>query len=172
MKQTNHFFATCSKGVEDLVLKELELLEISDTKIHTGGVAFDGDILSAYKACLWTRVASRILLQLKEFTISSDDDLYNEIISENIMLTFQQLTKSQQVFLEEMEKDDSEISSFVTELLLLSLLKVVSKDELQLLNKAHAESDNDFLLLVKRLNRKYEVQVKQKFEEELKVKNG
>ena len=88
------------------------------------------------------------------------------------MLTFQQLTKSQQVFLEEMEKDDSEISSFVTELLLLSLLKVVSKDELQLLNKAHAESDNDFLLLVKRLNRKYEVQVKQKFEEELKVKNG
>jgi 23S rRNA (guanine2445-N2)-methyltransferase / 23S rRNA (guanine2069-N7)-methyltransferase len=81
LKQTNHFFATCSKGVEDLVLKELELLGISDTKIHTGGVAFDGDLLSAYKACLWTRVASRILLQLKEFTISSDDDLYNEIIS-------------------------------------------------------------------------------------------
>ena len=81
MKQINHFFATCSKGVEDLVLKELELLGISDTKIHTGGVAFDGDILSAYKACLWTRVASRILLQLKEFTISSDDDLYDEIMS-------------------------------------------------------------------------------------------
>ena len=81
MKQTNHFFATCSKGVEDLVLKELEQLEISDTKIHTGGVAFNGDILSAYKACLWSRVASRILLQLKEFNISSDEDLYNEIIS-------------------------------------------------------------------------------------------
>ncbi|MCW8941790.1 MAG: THUMP domain-containing protein, partial [Gammaproteobacteria bacterium] len=81
MKQTNHFFATCSKGVEDLVLKELEQLEISDTRIHTGGVAFDGDILSAYKACLWSRVASRILLQLKEFTISSDDDLYAEIMS-------------------------------------------------------------------------------------------
>ena len=81
MKQTNHFFATCSKGVEDLVLKELEQLEVSDTRIHTGGVAFDGDILSAYKACLWSRVASRILLQLKEFTISSDDDLYAEIMS-------------------------------------------------------------------------------------------
>jgi len=81
LKQNNHFFATCSKGVEDLVLKELELLEISDTKIHTGGVAFSGDIESAYKACLWSRVASRILFQLKEFTISSDDDLYSEIIS-------------------------------------------------------------------------------------------
>lgn len=81
MKLNNHFFATCSKGVEDLVLKELEQLGVTDTKIHTGGVAFIGDIDAAYKACLWSRVASRILLQLKEFTISSDDDLYNEIIS-------------------------------------------------------------------------------------------
>jgi len=81
LKQSNHFFATCSKGVEDLVQKELEQLEIFDTKIHTGGVAFSGDIENAYKACLWSRVASRILLQLKEFTISSDDDLYSEIIS-------------------------------------------------------------------------------------------
>ncbi|NOQ89206.1 MAG: bifunctional 23S rRNA (guanine(2069)-N(7))-methyltransferase RlmK/23S rRNA (guanine(2445)-N(2))-methyltransferase RlmL [Gammaproteobacteria bacterium] len=81
MKQSNHFFATCSKGVEDLVQKELGQLEITDTKIHTGGVAFTGDIENAYKVCLWSRVASRILLQLKEFTIASDDDLYSEIIS-------------------------------------------------------------------------------------------
>ncbi len=81
MKNSNHFFATCSKGVEDLVQKELEQLEVFDTKIHTGGVAFSGDIENAYKACLWSRVASRILLQLKEFSISSDDDLYSEIIS-------------------------------------------------------------------------------------------
>ena len=80
MKQINQFFATCSKGVEDLVQKELEQLGIVDTKIHTGGVAFTGDSESAYKACLWSRVASRILLQLKEFSIASDDDLYAEII--------------------------------------------------------------------------------------------
>ena len=81
MKQTNHFFATCSKGVEDLVQKELEQLDITDTKIHTGGVAFNGDVENAYRVCLWSRVASRILLQLKEFTIESDDDLYSAIIS-------------------------------------------------------------------------------------------
>lgn len=81
MKQSNHFFATCAKGVEDLVQKELEQLGIVDTKIHTGGVAFTGDNESAYKICLWSRVASRILLQLKEFSITSDDDLYAEIIS-------------------------------------------------------------------------------------------
>ena len=81
MKQSNHFFATCSKGVEDLVQKELEQLGVTDTKIHTGGVAFSGDLENAYKVCLWSRVASRILLQLKEFTIESDDDLYSAIIS-------------------------------------------------------------------------------------------
>ena len=44
MKQYNQFFVTCSKGVEDLVQRELEQLGISDTKIHTGGVSFSGDI--------------------------------------------------------------------------------------------------------------------------------
>ncbi len=83
MKQSNLFFATCSKGVEDLVQKELALVGISDTKIHTGGVAFKSTIENACKVCLWSRVASRILLQLKEFEISSDDDLYSEIISIN-----------------------------------------------------------------------------------------
>ena len=80
MKQYNHFFATCSKGVEDILQNELEQLGISTIKIQNGGVAFVCDIEYAYKACLWSRVASRILLQLKEFDISSDDDLYAEII--------------------------------------------------------------------------------------------
>jgi 23S rRNA (guanine2445-N2)-methyltransferase / 23S rRNA (guanine2069-N7)-methyltransferase len=81
LSSTNYFFATCSKGVEDLLQKELELLEIPQIKLHTGGVSFSGDVEHAYKACLWSRVASRILFQLKAFEISSDDDLYNEIIS-------------------------------------------------------------------------------------------
>ncbi|MBE9564885.1 MAG: bifunctional 23S rRNA (guanine(2069)-N(7))-methyltransferase RlmK/23S rRNA (guanine(2445)-N(2))-methyltransferase RlmL, partial [Proteobacteria bacterium] len=80
MKTNNHFFATCSKGVQDLLQRELEQLGISETKVQNGGVSFIGEIEYAYRACLWTRVASRILLQLKEFDINSDDDLYNEII--------------------------------------------------------------------------------------------
>jgi len=76
----NLFFATCSKGVEDLLQLELEKVGAPTTKIHTGGVAFTGEIKHAYKACLWSRVASRILLQLKEFKVSNDDELYEEII--------------------------------------------------------------------------------------------
>ncbi len=81
MSTTNQFFATCAKGVEDLLQNELQQIQITQIKIRTGGVAFETDIGSAYKACLWSRVASRILYQLKEFDIDSDDDLYSEIIS-------------------------------------------------------------------------------------------
>ena len=80
MNSSNHFFATCSKGVEDLLEKELQLLGAPQIKIHVGGVSFGGDFKHAYKACLWSRVASRILYQLKEFKITSDEDLYSEII--------------------------------------------------------------------------------------------
>ena len=77
MNSTNYFFATCSKGVEDLLHKELESLNAPQLKIHAGGVSFGGGFEYAYKACLWSRVASRILYQLKAFEISSDDDLYD-----------------------------------------------------------------------------------------------
>ena len=83
MNSPYHFFVTCSKGVEDILQKELEQLGISDIKIQTGGVSFTGELKSAYSVCLWTRVASRVLLQLKTFTIESDIDLYNEIYSVN-----------------------------------------------------------------------------------------
>lgn len=81
MTTANLFFATCAKGVEDLLQNELEQLDIPDIKMHTGGVSFGGGIEAAYRACLWSRVASRILLHLKEFAIESDDDLYDEVFS-------------------------------------------------------------------------------------------
>ncbi len=81
IKASHQFFVTCAKGVEDLVEKELQQLGINQTKNHVGGVAFSGELEDAYRACLWLRVASRVLLQLSEFEILTDDDLYREVIS-------------------------------------------------------------------------------------------
>jgi len=81
LSSVNQYFATCAKGVEDLLQRELEWQGIENSKLQTGGVAFSGDIEAALRACLWSRVASRILLQLKSFEISNDDDLYREVIS-------------------------------------------------------------------------------------------
>ncbi|HEB81266.1 MAG TPA: bifunctional 23S rRNA (guanine(2069)-N(7))-methyltransferase RlmK/23S rRNA (guanine(2445)-N(2))-methyltransferase RlmL [Gammaproteobacteria bacterium] len=76
-----NYFATCSKGVEDLLQHELVQQGITDSKLRTGGVAFSGELTAAYRACLWSRVASRVLLQLKSFQIASDDDLYREVMT-------------------------------------------------------------------------------------------
>jgi len=81
LNTVNQYFATCAKGVEDLLQKELERQGVENSKLQTGGVAFSGGIEAALRACMWSRVASRILLQLKSFEISNDDDLYREVIS-------------------------------------------------------------------------------------------
>ena len=72
-------FATCPRGVEDLLAEECQqqgLVQISTTH---GGVSGDGDLLVAYRLCLWSRVASRVLLQLHEFPLTDYDDLYNGV---------------------------------------------------------------------------------------------
>lgn len=76
---TYHFFASCSKGVEDILYKELEQLHLPGLKIANGGVHFEGELSGAYKACLWSRVASRILLKLLDFTAENEDHLYAAI---------------------------------------------------------------------------------------------
>ena len=74
MKQ--QFFATAALGLEPLLLTELTDLGASDVKQERAGVRFTGDLGLAYKACLWSRLASRILLPLATFTASDPDQLY------------------------------------------------------------------------------------------------
>ncbi len=76
----NHlFFASCSKGLEDILVAELTGLGITEIKTGNGGVHFEGEMRQAYLACLWSRVASRILLKLSDFSVNSEDDLYAAI---------------------------------------------------------------------------------------------
>jgi 23S rRNA (guanine2445-N2)-methyltransferase / 23S rRNA (guanine2069-N7)-methyltransferase len=70
------FFAACPKGLESLLLEELKVLGAADTRETRAGVAFSGTLETAYQACLWSRLASRILLPLADFTISDAADLY------------------------------------------------------------------------------------------------
>lgn len=71
-----NFFATCPKGLEALLAQELETFQATEIKETIAGVSFQGDLLVAYRACLWSRLASRIALQLSSFDVRSDLDLY------------------------------------------------------------------------------------------------
>ncbi len=73
------FFATCPKGIEELLYHEILSLDNPDVKQTRSGVFFKGDLQSAYKVCLWSRLANRVLLPLARFEAKTPDDLYIRI---------------------------------------------------------------------------------------------
>ncbi|MBW1851043.1 MAG: bifunctional 23S rRNA (guanine(2069)-N(7))-methyltransferase RlmK/23S rRNA (guanine(2445)-N(2))-methyltransferase RlmL [Deltaproteobacteria bacterium] len=72
------FFSPCPKGIEELLYGELVSLG-GKPKQTRAGVHFDGDLHRAYRVCLWSRLASRVLMPLARFTATTTDDLYDKV---------------------------------------------------------------------------------------------
>ncbi len=70
------FFATTAKALEPLLAQELQGLGISEVEPVRAGVYFTGTIETAYRVCLWSRVANRILLPIKKFAAPDEAKLY------------------------------------------------------------------------------------------------
>ena len=70
------FFASCPKGLEYLLVDELKALGASDVHEALAGVHFRGELEAGYTACLWSRLASRVLMPLAEFVVEDADTLY------------------------------------------------------------------------------------------------
>jgi 23S rRNA (guanine2445-N2)-methyltransferase / 23S rRNA (guanine2069-N7)-methyltransferase len=73
------FFATCAKALEPLVAAELRALGAADVVETRAGVSFSGTLETAYRACLWSRIASRILLPLATVEAPDDGALYDGV---------------------------------------------------------------------------------------------
>ena len=69
-------FVTCPRGLEPLLVTELHALGAGEAYERAGGVTCSGPRELAYRACLWSRLASRVLLPLGRFAIEGADDLY------------------------------------------------------------------------------------------------
>ena len=76
---THEFFATTPKALEGILTNELVSLGVTQFKATTAGVAFSGDLALAYRVCLWSRVANRVLLVLSQFDVKTQQDLYAAI---------------------------------------------------------------------------------------------
>lgn len=70
------FRATCPKSLEGLLADELRTLGAEAVRESVGSVTFAGDLALGYRACLWSRLANRILLVLSEFDVQDGDSLY------------------------------------------------------------------------------------------------
>jgi 23S rRNA (guanine2445-N2)-methyltransferase / 23S rRNA (guanine2069-N7)-methyltransferase len=71
-----NLFATHPLGFSDLVEQELLACGAQITSRATAGIGFSGSLECAYRACLWSRVANRILLQIDSFDAPEPDALY------------------------------------------------------------------------------------------------
>ncbi len=79
MPPTLEFFAPCPKGLESLLAEELRGLDALNIKETRAGVAFAGSLATAYRACLWSRLASRVLMPLVHFPAPTPEALYDGV---------------------------------------------------------------------------------------------
>lgn len=73
-------FVTTSKGLEACLAEELKSLGAPDTLTpFQAGVSCEGNLELAYRFCLWSRIANRVLLFLKAFDAHTPEALYEGI---------------------------------------------------------------------------------------------
>lgn len=73
------FFATAAKGTEPLLRDELRELRLPGVRADRGGVHFTGDWSAGFRACLWSRIALRVLTPIAHFDAPDGDALYDGI---------------------------------------------------------------------------------------------
>lgn len=75
----DQWFAACPKGLEALLLAELTTLGATSTRETVAGVYFTGPVALGYRACLWSRLANRILLPVARLEAVDSDTLYQQL---------------------------------------------------------------------------------------------
>jgi 23S rRNA (guanine2445-N2)-methyltransferase / 23S rRNA (guanine2069-N7)-methyltransferase len=73
------WFATCPKGLESLLAAELLALGAQTARETVAGVSFSGPRALAYRACLWSRLANRVLWPLGDVPAADADGLYESL---------------------------------------------------------------------------------------------
>ncbi|MEL6347446.1 MAG: THUMP domain-containing protein [Myxococcota bacterium] len=73
---THTFLATTSRGAEDALALELRRMGLQRVHPERNAVRFMGPLQDGYRACLWSRVASRVLLRIGRFEAMRDEALY------------------------------------------------------------------------------------------------
>jgi 23S rRNA (guanine2445-N2)-methyltransferase / 23S rRNA (guanine2069-N7)-methyltransferase len=79
MNRSLAFFAVAPKGIEPLLVEELNALGAKEVKASRSGAVFQGDLETGYRACLWLRTANRVLLPIARFQAETPEALYDGV---------------------------------------------------------------------------------------------
>ena len=75
--RSESFFASCPRGLEQLLFQEITSFGAANGNPVAGGVAFSGTWQTCYRANLWSRIASRVLWRVGEFQYRNEKELYD-----------------------------------------------------------------------------------------------
>lgn len=73
------FFATAARGTEPCLRDELREMRLRGVRCDRGGVHFRGSWEAAWRACLHSRVALRVLVELGRFGVTDGQSLYDAV---------------------------------------------------------------------------------------------
>ncbi len=79
MNDSYELILTCPKGLEGLLLEEATSLGLGAAREQTAAIVGQGSLETAYRLCLWSRLANRVLLALGRFPVDSPDALYDAV---------------------------------------------------------------------------------------------
>lgn len=81
MSELHSLVLTSPKGLETLLLDEAAGLGLQDGRSHVSTVHGRATLETAYRLCLWSRLANRVLLVLGCFRVDTPDALYEAVRS-------------------------------------------------------------------------------------------
>ncbi|TCM60678.1 23S rRNA (guanine2445-N2)-methyltransferase / 23S rRNA (guanine2069-N7)-methyltransferase [Acinetobacter calcoaceticus] len=68
------YWVTCADGLETLLVEELNGLGVENIERFPGRLVFNGTLEQAYRICMWSRLASRVLLPIHTHAIDFSHD--------------------------------------------------------------------------------------------------
>ena len=79
MSQPFELYLTCPKSLEGLLLEEARGLGLEEAREQVAAVRGQASMETAYRLCLWSRLANRVLLVMARFPLSNAEELYQGV---------------------------------------------------------------------------------------------
>ena len=79
MSQQFELYLTCPKSLEGLLLEEARGLGLEEAREQVAAVRGQASMETAYRLCLWSRLANRVLLVIARFPLSNAEELYQGV---------------------------------------------------------------------------------------------
>ena len=77
----SHYFASCPRGLEKILVGEWNSLGVQEASVVDGGIKYESSTEIMYRANLSSRIATRILYRIANGTYETEDDVYSAALN-------------------------------------------------------------------------------------------